>query len=100
MTSKIIIRSSTVTPREFTSKTTGTKMVFREQAAAILKSGEDFPHPFRLGLDESQAPYPPGDYQVDPSSFTVGRFDNLEIGRRVVLVPIPVSASPATAAPK
>ncbi|WP_343650850.1 single-stranded DNA-binding protein [Stenotrophomonas sp.] len=94
--SKIIVRSTTITPREITTKT-GTKMVFREQAAAILKDGEDFPHPFRLTLDDSQAPYPAGEYQVDASSYSVGRFDNLEIGRRVVLVPI-VAAPPVPAA--
>ncbi|WP_313244254.1 single-stranded DNA-binding protein [Stenotrophomonas rhizophila] len=93
--SKIIVRSTTVTPREITTKN-NTKMVFREQSAAIMKDGEDFPHPFRLTLDDVQAPYPAGEYQVDPSTFTVGRFDNLEIGRRVVLVPImPAAVAPA-----
>lgn len=96
--SKIIVKSATVTPREITTKS-NTKMVFREQAAAIMKDGEDFPHPFRLTLDDTQAPYPAGEYQVDPSSFTVGRFDNLEIGRRVVLVPL-IPAAATAAAPK
>ncbi len=92
MTSKIIVRSTTVTPREITTKN-NTKMVFREQSAAIMKAGEDFPHPFRLTLDDQQPPYPAGEYQVDPSTFTVGRFDNLEIGRRVVLVPLVAPAA-------
>jgi len=94
--SKIIVRSTTVTPREITTKN-NTKMVFREQSAAIIKDGEDFPHPFRLTLDDQQPPYPAGEYQVDAASYTVGRFDNLEIGRRVVLVPI-IPASVASAA--
>lgn len=94
--SKILVRSTTITPREITTKN-GTKMVFREQSAAILKDGEDFPHPFRLTLDDTQAPYPAGEYLVDAASFKVGTFENLEVGRRVVLVPVIPAAAAAAA---
>lgn len=90
--SMIVIRSATVTPRTIRRKD-GTQMVFREQAAAIQKDGEDFPQPFRLTLDQEQAPYPAGNYTVDASSFTTGEFGDLRVGRRVVLVPI--AAAPA-----
>lgn len=92
--SKILVRSTTITPREITTKN-GTKMVFREQSAAILKDGEDFPHPFRLTLDDTQPPYPAGEYIVDAASFKVGTFENLEVGRRVVLVPFVPATAPA-----
>ncbi len=95
--SKILIRTATVTPRTVRRKD-GTQMVFREQAAAIQKDGEDFPSPFRLTLDDQQPPYPAGDYVVDASSFTVGEFGDLKVGRRVVLVPIQPAAVAAPAA--
>lgn len=96
--SKIIIRTATVTPRQIKRKD-GSTMVFREQSAAIMKDGEDFPHPFRLGLDDAQVPYPPGDYVVDASSFNVGQYGDLIVGRRLMLVPVAPSAT-ATAAAK
>lgn len=95
--SKIIIRTATVTPRQIKRKD-GTTMVFREQSAAIMKDGEDFPHPFRLGLDDAQAPYPPGDYVVDASSFNVGQYGDLIVGRRLALVPISSAATVPPAA--
>ncbi|MBA0420031.1 DNA-binding protein [Stenotrophomonas maltophilia] len=96
--SKIIIRTATVTPRQIKRKD-GSTMVFREQSAAIMKDGEDFPHPFRLGLDDTQAPYPPGDYVVDASSFNVGQYGDLIVGRRLMLVPVAPAAT-ATASAK
>lgn len=95
--SKIIIRTTTVTPRQIKRKD-GTTLVFREQSAAIMKDGEDFAHPFRLGLDDAQAPYPPGDYVVDASSFNVGQYGDLIVGRRLALVPISSAATAPTAA--
>ncbi|HEL4218602.1 TPA: DNA-binding protein [Stenotrophomonas maltophilia] len=95
--SKIIIRTATVTPRQVKRKD-GSTMVFREQSAAIMKDGEDFPHPFRLGLDDSQAPYPPGDYVVDASSFNVGQYGDLIVGRRLMLVPVAPAATATVSA--
>ncbi|PZS73769.1 hypothetical protein A7X76_20780 [Stenotrophomonas maltophilia] len=64
----------------------------------MMKDGEDFPHPFRLGLDDAQAPYPPGDYVVDASSFNVGQYGDLIVGRRLMLVPVAAAATaPASA---
>ncbi|WP_375066908.1 single-stranded DNA-binding protein [Stenotrophomonas lactitubi] len=94
--SKIIIRTAAATPRQVKRKD-GTVMVFREQAAAVMKDGEDFAHPFRLSLDDTQAPYPAGEYVVDASSFNVGQYGDLMVSRRIVLVPIAPAPAPAPA---
>lgn len=98
--SKIIIRTAVSHPRSIRGKNNGPSFNFNEQNAAIMKDGEDFPHPFRIRLDDGQPPYPVGEYTVDGSSFVVGQYGDLQIGRRVVLVPImpPAAAMAAPAA--
>lgn len=82
--SHIVIKSGTATPRTIKRKD-GTLMQFREQRAAI-EAGEDFPKPFTINLDEDQAPYAPGNYNLDPACLEVGDFDSLKVGRRVKLL--------------
>lgn len=82
----IVIKSGTSTQRAIKGKD-GTQYLFNEQTAAIEK-GEDFPVPFRIRLGDGQPPYPPGHYLVDSSSFEVGQYGDLKIGRRVMLVPV------------
>lgn len=99
--SKIIIRTAVAIPRSIRGKNNGPSFNFNEQNAAIMKDGEDFPHPFRIRLDDNQPPYPAGEYTVHGSSFVVGQYGDLQMGRRVVLVPIstaPAAAKSATAA--
>lgn len=84
--SHIVIKSGTAHARTIKRKD-GTLMQFREQKAAI-EAGEDFPRPFTLTLDDDQAPYSPGNYNLDPSCLEVGDFDALKVGRRVKLLPI------------
>lgn len=86
----IVIKSANSSVRSIT-KRDGTKISFVEQVAAI-DCGDEFPRPFRLNLAEDQKPYPPGHYYIDPASFIVNKYDGLEIGRRVVLSPMPVPA--------
>lgn len=66
----------------------GSDLHFNEQTCAI-ETGDEFPRPFKLTLDDDQKPYPPGHYMVDPSSFVVNKYDSLELGRRVKLIPFP-----------
>lgn len=86
----IIVKSANSAVRTINRKD-GTKMQFNEQTAAI-ESGDEFPRPFKLTLDDDQKPYPPGVYYVDPASFQVNKYDGLEFGRRVKLCPMPVPA--------
>jgi hypothetical protein len=66
----------------------GTKLQLNEQLAAI-DTGNDFPRPFKLTLEENQPPYPPGRYYIDPASYTVNKYDGLEFSRRTTLVRLP-----------
>ncbi len=83
----IIIKSGVATSRTIKRKD-GTQMIFTEQKAA-LETGEDFPVPFTINLQDGQTPYPPGRYLLDPACLTLGDFDSLKIGRRIELVPLP-----------
>ena len=87
---RIIIKSGSAVGRTIPARGDRAAITFKEQSAAI-ECGEDFPKPFKITLADDQPPYPPGDYIVDPSSFQVGKYDNLEVSRRVLLVPLPES---------
>lgn len=86
----IIINNPVAKPRVIKRKD-GTQVVFNEQRAAI-ESGEDFPQPFTINLQDGQNPYPVGRYLLDPACLVVGDFDALKIGRRIDLIPIPATA--------
>lgn len=87
----IIIKSGVALPRAIKRKD-GTQMIFTEQKAAI-ETGEDFPKPFTINLQDGQPPYPPGLYLLDPVSLEVGDFDGLKVARRIVLIPAPALAA-------
>lgn len=84
---KIIIKSEVVNTNSGTSRN-GKSYSIREQNAA-LDNGGDFPHPFRIQLEDKQPAYAPGEYQLDPQSIYVGDFQRLSIGR-VKLLPVQV----------
>lgn len=46
-----------------------------------------FPRQTSVPLKEGQPPYKAGKYELDATSFVVGDFDRLGIGRDVLLVP-------------
>lgn len=92
----IIVKSANSAVRTI-RKQDGTKVQFNEQVCAI-ECGEEFPRPFKITLDDDQKPYPPGVYYVDPVSFTVNKYDGLDMGRRVKLAPMPLPAGNAKAA--
>lgn len=83
----ILVKTGAAVLRQMKKKD-GTLINFNEQHAAVVVSGEDFPRPFKLTLDDNQPPYPAGTYTVDASSFEVGDFDALKLSRRIKLVPV------------
>lgn len=85
----IIVKSANSAVRSINRKD-GTKIQFNEQTCAI-ECGEEFPRPFKIQLEENQKPYPPGVYQIDPSSFQVNKYDGLEFSRRITLVAVPAA---------
>lgn len=85
-TNHIVVKSDAVETRRIPAKGDRKEIAFREQKAAI-ETGEDFPQPFNITLDDDQRPYPPGLYHLDLSSIEVNEYKGLKFGRRVRLVP-------------
>ncbi len=48
---------------------------------AYAHTGGAFPVEFKLPLENQNSAYPSGAYLLDPSSFAVGRYGDLEINR-------------------
>lgn len=84
--SHIIVKSDAVHTRVIPARGDRASINFREQKAAI-ETGEDFPQPFNIQLDDDQRPYPPGTYQLCLSSLEVNQYQGLVMRRRVKLVP-------------
>lgn len=53
-----------------------------------------YPERITINLEDGQAPYPIGNYQIAPSSLYVGDFGRLSLGR-LVLSPIQAKVSAA-----
>lgn len=71
-TIRIEIRSKrTDRSREYKGKT------YAEQQAAIYNGG-DYPTPFKVNVEVGHE-YEPGEYTIDPRSFTVDEFGNLKV---------------------
>lgn len=58
-----------------------------------LDLGNGFELPFRVGLG-TRPPYPPGEYDIDPHSFALSTYGDLQLAKYVDLVPL-VPAMPA-----
>lgn len=91
---KVLVMNIDVKTRSFPSREGKPAVNFREQSAAIERPGQ-FPLPFIVSLEETQAPYPAGEYTIDPDSLQNNKFGGLEFGRRIVLIPIKNAASKA-----
>ena len=89
---KVLVMNTDVKTRSFPAREGKPAVNFREQSAAIDRPGE-FPLPFTVSLEETQAPYPPGEYTIDPGSLQNNKFGGLEFGRRITLVPIKTAAA-------
>lgn len=83
--SHIVIKSDAVRTRTIPARGERAAINFREQKAAI-ESGEDFPMPFNVQLDDDQRPYAPGLYDLDLGSIQVNQYGSLTMGRRVKLI--------------
>lgn len=82
-----------VQERRFQSN--GKEVMVREQRA-VLSQGDGYGLPFRVGLGPTGAAYPVGDYEIDPTCFSLGRFGDLELSRFIKLQAVkPVAAAAA-----
>lgn len=95
----VLIKSAVVTPRTIPANKDRGAITFRNQQAALMIDGADFPIPFtiNLGRDENgndRPPYAPGQYVVDHKSFKVGEYGDLQFSRDLHLIPL----TPAQAA--
>lgn len=68
--------------------------IIRSQMAE-LDLGDGYGLPFRVGLG-TRAVYPVGAYDIDPRSFNLSQYGDLQLGRFVDLIPV----APAGAAEK
>jgi hypothetical protein len=73
---------------EGTSKSSGKPFKINKQAGYAY-NGDEFPVKFEFVVDEGQAPYAAGKYNLHSSSYKVGDFGRLTIDR-VLLVPAEV----------
>lgn len=78
---RVIVKSAAVEERQIN----GGKII-RSQTAGI-DLGNDFYLPFRVGLGTRPA-YPAGEYDIDPKSFALNAYGDLQLGRYVDLVPL------------
>ena len=85
-----VIKSAAV--HEETNQKTGS--IIRSQTAG-LDLGNGFQLPFRVGLGKRQA-YQAGEYDIDPKSFSLNQYGDLQLGKYVDLVSL--SAKPAAVA--
>lgn len=77
--------------RSGVSSRTNKNYSMREQIAFVHKKGERYPEKIKITLEDNQAPYPAGNYDLAPSSFYVDKYDSLCV--RPVLIPRPPEQS-------
>jgi len=59
----------------------------RREQPAYIHNGNAYPARFLINLGDNAQPYPPGLYTLDPRSFSVGQYGDLQIGRTIHLAP-------------
>lgn len=96
---RILIHSADVREQKGVSKTTQKPYHLRIQTAYIWpvdSQGNEppFPEKFELLLDNDQAPWPKGEYQLHPSSVYMSREGKLSLSPRLA----PAPKAPARAA--
>jgi len=92
---RIIVKNAQVEERTINGK--NGPSIIRSQMACI-DLGNGYEQAFRVGLGKNP-PYPAGEYDIDPRSFVIGKFGDLELSRYVDLVPMTVKPAPASKAP-
>jgi len=88
---RIEIESQTIQTRSGVSSKTGKPYTIHEQSALLFRDGEKYPERIKLNLDDGATPYAPGQYSLHDSSFSVNRYDSLQV--RPVLSPLKVQAA-------
>lgn len=83
---KIEIKSTEVVNKSGTAARSGKPYSINEQSAYFHQPGKEYPIEINITLQDGQNSYAPGFYDLDESSFFVGRFGSLEC--RPVLKPI------------
>jgi hypothetical protein len=89
---RINVKDAIVHERTFSGKD-GKQQVIRDQRAA-LDLGGGYELPFRVSLGTGPV-YPVGHYDIDPESFALGKYGDLELSRYLKLKPSSVPASKA-----
>jgi hypothetical protein len=79
---KLEVRSGEVSLKQGTSAKTGKPYSIREQVAwcfFVDAQGVLEPYPSRvlLTIEDNEQPYPPGIYELSPSSFSLGKFGSI-----------------------
>ena len=80
------VKSSAV--EEQTNQKTGS--IMRSQMVALI-IGNGYETAFRIGLGNNP-PYPPGEYDIKPQSFSLSPYGNLQLNRYIDLVPLDVKS--------
>jgi len=91
---KVEIKSTEVLTRSGTSN--GRDWNIREQIGWFHAIDKPYPVEMVLSLEKDQPPYAPGVYTVAPTSFYVGKYNKLQVGR-LQLLPAQPAAKPAAA---
>ncbi|MEQ1511615.1 MAG: single-stranded DNA-binding protein [Lysobacteraceae bacterium] len=90
--SNVIVKNANVTEKQINGKS-GPAIIRRQMAC--IDQGDGYEMPFSVGLGQ-RAPYPPGRYVIDPKSYSVNQYGDLQLNRYVDLLPAehkPVSPS-------
>jgi Helix-destabilising protein len=88
---RIIVKDTVVHERSFNGKD-NKQQIIREQRAAI-DIGSGYELPFRVGLGTGPV-YPVGAYDINPDSFALGKYGDLELSRYLKLVTASVAPAP------
>lgn len=98
MSLMIEITSTQVKSRSGTSARTGNPYSMREQFGYLHQVGQPYPTKIKIPLEDNQAPYFAGNYDLSPDSYYVDKYDAIAI--RPILVPrngeVPQPVNPFT----
>lgn len=75
----IEIQDPTVHSRDFTNKQTGEVTTYHSQIGWIKLEDKGYPEKLRFRLQDDKG-YPAGHYEVLPSSFFIGQYNDLKVG--------------------
>ena len=77
------VNSGEVRTKSGVSAKSGKQYSIREQEGWLFIPSEPYPQKIKLNLEDGEEAYPPGRYQISPSSFFVGKFGDLQVRVRL-----------------